>query len=149
MNCPPRFVLPLLIIAAPLAGLAFAEEEKQATPDSDLIRGAWRVIDAQDEGREKPKILGQIDLFDTSRLHCISPNGRRMIYRYELDPTANPKRMLLLTDDELISTTAIYKLDGNTLTLCYSFRAGEIPKDFKTKLNDGRISLVLKRDKDR
>lgn len=137
-----------LLLLALLAASATADDERPATPDHELIRGAWRVVVAKDGGKEKPRALGQLDLFDTAKLHVISPVGRRTVYRYELDPAAKPKRMILQTDDELISTTAIYKLDGDTLTLCYSFEPGVVPKEFGTKPNDGRTMLVLKRDKD-
>lgn len=149
MRFPIRYSLLLLLLAIAPVGSARSEDDKPAVPDQVLIQGLWRVIGAKDEGQDKPKAIGQADLFDTAKLHVVSPNGRRTVYRYELDPTAKPKRMILSTDDELITVTAIYDLDGDTLKICYSFEPGVVPQDFTTKLNDGLTSLLLKRDRGR
>jgi uncharacterized protein (TIGR03067 family) len=104
------------------------------------------VVSAKDEGRDKPIAVGQLDLFDTARLHVISPQGRRTVYRYEVNAEATPKRLILYADDELVTITAIYKLEKGLLTLCQSYQPGVIPTDFSTRLKDGRTLLVLKRD---
>jgi uncharacterized protein (TIGR03067 family) len=141
----PQIVVGLLV----LAGSVYGEEDaSQSMSDAERLRGAWKVVQAKDGGRDKPNAVGQLDLFDSFRLHVISPQGRRTVYRYELEPNSNPKRMILATDDELITLTAIYKLDKGLLTLCYSYEPGVTPTDFVTKPKDGRTLLVLQRDLD-
>ena len=148
-----RHIFFTLIIAGVLcwpAAALFAQDKEQppAAPDQERIRGAWRVISCEDEGRRRPKELGRLDLYDTSKLHCISTQGVRTTYRYELDETSTPKRMILSTDDELITITVIYKIEGDRLTVCRSYKPGEIPDDFDTKLKDGRTLYLFKRDTD-
>jgi len=143
-----HFEMPWLafFVLGTLATATLGEEQAPQVPDQERIRGAWRVFAAQDEGRNRPKEIGRLDLFDTAKLHCIKTDGRRTVYRYELEPTAEPKRMILRTDDELITVTAIYKLEGDTLTVCSCYKPGVIPTDFETKLRDGKTVLTFKRD---
>jgi uncharacterized protein (TIGR03067 family) len=148
-----RFVVTNILVAvcavfATTAAISQEKEKPPAIPDLERIRGAWRVISAEDEGVLRPKLVGRLDLYDTSKLHCITPQGVRTTYRYELDETTTPKRIILLTDDELITITVIYKIEGDRLTVCRSFRPGVIPDDFDTRPKDGRTLLVFKRDTD-
>lgn len=138
--------LPICLFLLTGAAALHGEEKKSDAPDDQRIRGAWRVVSAKDEGREKPHAIGNLYLFDTAKLHVISPRGERTVYRYEVDATATPKRLVLLTDDELFTQTAVYKIEGDKLTFCSSYQPGVIPAEFATKLRDGCTLLVLKRE---
>jgi uncharacterized protein (TIGR03067 family) len=64
-------------------------------------------------------------------------NGARKI-----DPTKNPKEITLTPDGSNKSLLGIYKLEGDTLTLCFGEKR---PTDFKAK--EGPTLWVLKREK--
>ncbi|MCE9546376.1 MAG: TIGR03067 domain-containing protein [Planctomycetia bacterium] len=63
----------------------------------------------------------------------------------KIDAAATPKTLDILAsggNGPRLDSTGIYKIDGDTLTACYTIREGR-PKEFKG--GDGKILLVLKR----
>jgi uncharacterized protein (TIGR03067 family) len=78
-----------------------------------------------------------------------------LTYHFKLDPTKSPKTLDQSTEykgDKLpISkpVQAIYKLDGDTLTICYQgyYDKGKRPTEFSAAKGSDRKIYVLKREK--
>ncbi|HYG77048.1 MAG TPA: TIGR03067 domain-containing protein [Planctomycetota bacterium] len=56
---------------------------------------------------------------------------------FEIRPGEGPRKGTVMK--------AIYKLEGDTLTVCYDVAGKEFPKEFKTQVDDGRLVAVYKR----
>jgi uncharacterized protein (TIGR03067 family) len=76
----------------------------------------------------------------------------QLVFRYELDPSRNPKQIDLTAGDKQIP--GIYKLDGDTLTICLTLpdddgNLGERPKRFSAGKGERTGLLVFRRFKPR
>jgi uncharacterized protein (TIGR03067 family) len=72
--------------------------------------------------------------------------------KYKLDPSAKPKAIDIVHSiqgggEETVR--AIYKLDGDKLTICGKFHGGggERPTEFESKEGSGIMLMILKREK--
>jgi uncharacterized protein (TIGR03067 family) len=105
--------------------------------ETDLLRGTWsgNVSVGADEVKGQFVIYGD-ESFE-SNLGGNRVNGARKI-----DPAKNPKEIALTPDRSNKSLLGIYKLEGDTLTLCVGEKR---PTEFKAK--EETTLWVLKRDK--
>jgi len=68
---------------------------------------------------------------------------------YKIDASKTPKQVNIDPEQGVNKgkkIAAIYKLDGDTLTICYDFDERR-PLEFRTKEGDHRLLAVFKRDK--
>jgi uncharacterized protein (TIGR03067 family) len=114
----------------------------------ELFQGEWSMISMEIKGvkvsNEKVK---NCKLTVTGDKWVVKKNGR--IYAnsmMRIDHSMEPKAIDLVQDSgnaELIYP-GIYKIEGNTLTICRTSGYKERPKEFKTTL-DAAILIVWKR----
>jgi uncharacterized protein (TIGR03067 family) len=135
-----------------------ATKPTKAEPSEyEKLEGKWKMTDAQRDGKTfmddgKPYAEGSTFSFTTGRVTGhhdvrIYVGSLKSIFDddFEVAPEKSPKEMNIGTKpDSIWKKVAIYKLDGDTLTICDHSK--ERPKDFTTKPGDERTLYVLKRD---
>lgn len=64
------------------------------------------------------------------------------VWRYTVEPGANPPRITFMGDGDMPPSEGIFKIEGDTLTICHRKGEGRRPKEFGEK---GATLEVLKR----
>ncbi len=114
------------------------------------LQGTWKVTEfhtargssAVQEGRIIPYT------FEGNKLITVGPANVRVEIEYRLDPTKSPKQI----DQRFTGGTigpwiakGIFKLEGDTLTICYGGPDVARPTEFTVRPGDGRTMVVHKR----
>lgn len=152
----------LLALTAVTVLLAAQDPKKPAAgtsaPEKGLI-GKWQTDSIEDSGARQPaddvkkwsleiKDDGTFTLFYTG-----APNEKSTKHNgtVKFNSSANPKTIeFAFTDGQWKGETfeGIYKLDGDTYTICYTRKGQEVPKTFATKPEPaGQMLVVYKRMK--
>lgn len=147
----PQF---LWVFTRPVEKPAFVEK-KEPTPAerqrilaaSTELQGSWELVSMQWDGRNYPgAVTGRI-LIQGDK--ATSFGGEKPVtYSLEIDPSQSPAQlnMLMKVEGELRIKQCIYKIEGDTLTLCHHFKSNKArPAEFKTAASDGLLLSVLKR----
>jgi uncharacterized protein (TIGR03067 family) len=127
----------------PLADKSAAD----TTTDKDLLQGSWVVTAAERDGAPLKDLVDKkatVTFKGDTVIDSTKPNDK---VTFKIDPEKKPPTLDLTTTlgTESRSQRAIYKLDGDTLTICVAKRDKEYPKDFASK--EGNVVLTLKRQK--
>jgi RNA polymerase sigma factor (sigma-70 family) len=148
----------LLAVMAVVAGtgvcarLTLADEpavvgKDEAPKDEEKILGTWVLVSGEEGGQKAPeerikeaKVIFAADGKMTAKL-----GEREQEFTYQLDPAKKPKEFSV-TDDKDRTVLGIYKLDGDTLTVCFA-RDGDRPTEFASKEGTTVVLEVLKREK--
>jgi uncharacterized protein (TIGR03067 family) len=114
---------------------AQASNQDAAKKEIDRLRGTWsgKIQVGNDEVKAQFAIYGD-ESFE------INFGGNHLNGERKIDPTKNPKEITLTLDGSKKSLFGIYKLEGDTLKLCFGDKR---PTDFKAK----QSVWVLKREK--
>jgi uncharacterized protein (TIGR03067 family) len=141
-----RVVLPFAVVLL----MAADEPAKDAKKEQDKLQGEWTMVSMETVGvkhsdDDVKKYTLTIKGDQWTVMNGLSPGAGRT---FKIDPSKDPKSLDLtikLGDQERVSQ-GIYKLEGDTLTLCRTQEGGERPKEFKTTAEAG-ILVVWKRAK--
>jgi uncharacterized protein (TIGR03067 family) len=142
----------LLIFSAATA--AQAEDPLQA--ERKKLLGPWVTVSFEMEGKiltpADLKMRGLCELKITFREDVVTHQSLGLLrsFRYRIDPAKTPKEIdmeLTPAGDLDISFRGIYKLDGDTLTLCEVADGSGRAKEFKTLTGRPSRLIVLKRHK--
>ena len=154
--------LPMSLVAVLVAGLAgindgcgqpddnAAKEFKDAKQELDKLQGEWTLVSTEVGGKKRPDTENAVSKLTISENQWVvtyrdSPSTARATI--EIDPSKDPKTIDLTFRGEKEPARGIYKLEGDTLTVCYNATVGgERPKEFKTTQETG-VLVVLKRAK--
>jgi uncharacterized protein (TIGR03067 family) len=138
-------------------GLTVLKREPAKT-DRELLQGTWRAVAVERDGHPVPEeIVKRADgilTFTGDRVRVrmqqteITPARDRQGRLY-LDPTKEPKALdLIALGGEVDAFVGIYRLEGDTLTLCGYMEPNERterPTAFATKPGDGRRLITFRR----
>ena len=141
-----RVALPFAVVLL----MAADDPAKDAMKDEDKLQGEWTMVSMEtlgvkhsEDDVKKYTLTIKGDRWTVTNARTLSP-GRT----FKIDPSKEPKTLDLtikLGNQEKVSQ-GIYKLDGDTLTVCRTEDNGERPKEFKTTAKSG-ILVVWKRAK--
>jgi len=123
-----------------------AVDSAAAGKERQKFLGTWSIDSFTDEGVTKPASDYEGYKYTFRGTHCL--HGNKKIKRFELalDPETSPAQLEFRTD--LSSTDlGIYKLEGDTLTICLDTTGKSRPEKFEAPKDSNRYVLVLKRDK--
>jgi uncharacterized protein (TIGR03067 family) len=130
--------------------MAAAAPAQDAKKELEKLQGEWTMVSLEQRGKKVPD--------ETVNLYKLTIKGDQWIVKagdgpeskvtFKIDPSKDPKTldMTFKGADEETSSQGIYKLEGDTLTLCRTVGDRERPKEFKTTEEAG-ILVVWKRAK--
>jgi uncharacterized protein (TIGR03067 family) len=114
--------------------------------DDAWIRGTWRVVEDQKDGKPFPGTIGLRLRFQDGELLQIRSGVPIHRFRYRLHPGMQPKGFDFLPKGRQIwDEYGIYQLQDNRLALCYGYRGAGRPTQFDTNREDSRRLVVLER----
>jgi RNA polymerase sigma factor (sigma-70 family) len=117
--------------------------------DAQQLPGTWVLVRKVSDGQESPadQIRDlRLELTDTAfRSEHIGRVFRQATYT--IDPTRNPKWMDLMSQGDIPAhqCQAIYRIEGDQLTLCHTRPGGERPTRFESQPGSGVILTLWRR----
>jgi uncharacterized protein (TIGR03067 family) len=140
-----RAVLPFAVVLL----IAADEPAKDVKKELDKLQGEWTMVSMETRGRKFPdEEVGRYKLTIKDDQWIVTSGSQETKQAIKIDPSKDPKTLDLtfkVGDQERLSR-GIYKLEGDTLTLCRTQGERERPKEFKTT-NETAIVVVWKRAK--
>jgi len=141
-----RIVLPFLAVA-----LVAADPPRDAKKELEQLQGEWTIVSLENRGQKvAEETVKDMKLTVKGEEWKVTRDGTTVAdVTFKLDPSKDPKAidMTFKVNGEEAALKGIYKLDGDTLTLCRTMSpdAGR-PTEFKTSA-DGGVLTVWKRAK--
>jgi len=131
----------LLIAAATRP--AFADD---TTKDEEKILGAWTVISFAEGGQKAPEAaLQDMTVTFTADGKMTTKRGEQEeTSTFKLDPSKKIKE-IDGTNAQGKTANGIYKLEGDSLTICFARAAGDRPTEFASPDGTKIVLTVLKR----
>ena len=145
-----KLYLLLIVFGLLIATFNFKDEAQR---DHEKIRGTWKVVSAQDSGRDAPdEAIKNLKWIITKDKITYKLGAKNTALSFVLDPAKNPKWIDLtevVEGEEVKPSVGIYELKGDDLKICYP-EAGNVERStaFESKadsVND--IFIILKREK--
>jgi uncharacterized protein (TIGR03067 family) len=116
--------------------------------DTEKLQGTWLLTALERDGTAVPKAqLEKVHLKITFKGNQVTfeYSDHSELGTYQVEPTANPKTIDVVT--ELDTSKGIYRLEGDSLTICGVPNGEERPTEFTTKRGTRQTLFVLKRQK--
>jgi uncharacterized protein (TIGR03067 family) len=116
--------------------------------DKDSLQGSWNVESATHAGEAMPvEVRGKMTLeFKGDKVVAHSPNRPEDPAEFVLDSSKSPKTITIKPPKGEKELHGIYKLDGDSLTICMT-EGSELPTKFESPKGSQIALLVLKREK--
>jgi uncharacterized protein (TIGR03067 family) len=153
-------VLALAVVGSAAVGVRQALADKPAATDKETdkkdeekVLGTWAVVSVEEGGhREEGEGIKEARMTFAADGKWIwktpGKGGKDGTYKgtYTLDPAKKPKEVTVtINNGETIK--GIYKVDGDSLTICSTDKDIERPSEFITKEGMFVTLIVLKREK--
>lgn len=140
----------LFVLGLALTMISVAQARDDKT-DSQALQGSWAVASAEMAGNAFPEqLIKTMSLTMKEGRYTVMVGQAKDEGTAKINSSKSPKTMEITgTDGPNKGKTllAIYKIDGDSLTICYDLSGKEYPSEFKTK-PDTRLFLVeYKKDK--
>lgn len=139
-----------------MTGLAAADEPKADAKDKEALQGLWQAVELEANGQQAPgATVKALQIRIKGDQIVFSPDTENRKNTFVIDATAKPKALDFTPDDGAKQgkkvTGAIYKLDGDKLTICINRdgEAGKRPTEFKTAAGSGFVLVTFQRVKDK
>jgi uncharacterized protein (TIGR03067 family) len=138
-----------ILAAACLLPAAVAQDAKT---DRDQLQGNWEMTAMTIDGREAPaEKTKAYRLRVRDDEYVVHETDSKRELKFKIDPSQTPKAMDLTYqsgENKGRVNRAIYRLDGDTLTMCRHRQADQDrPAEFESKPGSGLVLTVWKRVK--
>ncbi|HUR52835.1 MAG TPA: TIGR03067 domain-containing protein [Gemmataceae bacterium] len=144
-----RSILALVLLSVPAA--LVADDKKPADADAKAMVGKYGVMKAELGGKDLTEPLKVLKFEITEGGKYTASHGEEIdAGTFTLDPTKTPKTMDVKPTGGPLKgklVKAIYKLDGDILTICYDHNAGDRPTAFESKPDTTTLLVAYKRAK--
>jgi uncharacterized protein (TIGR03067 family) len=136
-----RAVLPCIAVLLVVA----ATPARDAKKELEKLQGEWTGVSLEENGKKIPD--GHVKKFK------LTIKGEKWMVQFgdkqvgdatfKIDPAKDPKRidMTFKVEGDDLDSHGIYKVDGDTLTLCRAHGKAERPKEFKGKDDQYNIEV--------
>jgi RNA polymerase sigma-70 factor (ECF subfamily) len=142
-----------MIVGVALVLGADAPKKDDAAKDLEKFQGTWTLVSAEHNGvkasEENLKNAG-VTLAVKDEKFTLKTAGGNVEGSIKLDPAKKPKAYDATGTDPTGNkqdSVGIYKLDGDTLTVCFVLAGKERPTEFKADAGSEAVLEVFKRDK--
>lgn len=137
----------LILLASGLLAAGDGPKPEDAKAQAEKLRGTWTFTRMERDGQDLLAQFGQAEVvFEADKF--TSPGIQAT---FKLDPSQDPKAMdISYVEGPAAGQTvkAIYKLEGETLTICRARAEGfDRPKEFTAPAGSGRFLFEFKRTK--
>ena len=145
-----------LSLTAPTADPPKEKELPEAAQkDLKKLEGKWKAVKVVANEEEETPTRDGTDIFVTFKAHKVTIEGVNSFQITEIDPTTDPKVIDFKALEDKSGITkdtvyeAIYKLDGETLTIAVYIGAGnKRPQKFESPKDSSIMVITLKRTKE-
>ena len=124
-----------------------AAKEGGAKGDLDKLQGTWLIVSMEMGGKKAPEdeVKGYTFVVKDDKATLSDGKGLTQEAVLKLDPGKDPKEIDMAVDEGGKNEVhkGIYKLEGDTLTLCKSHPPDERPGAFATKEGEKWPALVV------
>jgi uncharacterized protein (TIGR03067 family) len=128
------------------AGVAVAAAGDNEAREKGRLKGTWRVVSVQVEGRDYSRKLTPKCVFTfTGDTVFLQDNTKAPECRIKLDPAKTPPTIDLTYRETGDVCLGIYERRGNDLRVCYAVPGAKRPTSFATRPGLEAISFRLKR----
>jgi uncharacterized protein (TIGR03067 family) len=137
-----------VVVVALLVGVVAAKPDDKKK-DEDKIQGTWQAVSLEEDGQKAPedKTKEIKIVFGADGKVTVHGGDKEIKGTYQLDATKKVKELTLKAEGEK-SVLAIYKLDGDDLTICgVADGKGDRPTEFASKAGTHNHLIVFKREK--
>jgi uncharacterized protein (TIGR03067 family) len=124
-------------------------DDKVIADEFKALKGDWTVEKAVSKGSAFDLIKDLVLTIDEGK-YATKLGGLKDAGTLTLDPSATPKSMVIKPTEGPLKgkvLNAIYKLDGDNLTLCYNTEGKEAPKKFESTAENKFLLVDYKRKK--
>ena len=133
------------------SSVTLGQKPDAAAAGMKALAGKWKVEKAEMSGIDAIDIYKglTIEITETAK-YTVVLGELRDSGKLTIDPSRKPAEMDITgtngpNKDKTIKS--IYKLDGDTLTICYTIADGDRPTKFETKAGSKLFLVVYKREK--